>query len=176
MRQKGCAFPCLYPVLFLLMILSFTEPAWATHDTQHRFTVFGQVRDEDGQPVQNARVIVTDNRLEEEGGTTFTDPNGNYSQLLHLHNDNLNDEIVIRVGDKEKKIRAVFNVEDRTTERKSRVDFGPTDNEVQATKRLRYMGYGAAAILVIVGMISLRLITSKRAKRAGQKAEPVKKP
>jgi len=173
--RKGSAFPGLFPVL-LFLILGFMvwgRPAGATHDTQHRFTVFGQIRDEGGKPMQNVRVIVTDNRLEEEGGTTFTDPNGFYSQLLHLHNDNLGDEIVIKAEDREKRINAVFNVQDRQTERKARVDFGPTEQEVQVAQRWRYAGYVAAALLVIGGLMSLRLIMTK--KTVQQKAEPEKK-
>jgi hypothetical protein len=148
--------------LFLILILSDAESARATHDTQHRFTVYGQVRDEDGNPLQNTRVIVTDNRLEEEGGTTFTDPSGNYSQLLHLHNDNLGDEVVIRAGNREVRIKAVFNVEDRTTERKTRVDIGPSPQEVQKAKLWRYAGYGAAALFVIGGLMSLRLVLTRK--------------
>jgi hypothetical protein len=161
--QKGYAFPSLFLALIWVLFLIFAEPVRATHDAQHRFTVFGQVRDSEGRPVQDARVIVIDPRLEEEGGTTFTDPNGNYSQLLHLHNDNLGDEIVVRVGDMEKKINASFNVMDRTTERKARVDFGPTEQEVQAAKRFRFIGYGVAALLIVIGLIFLRFIWKKPA-------------
>ena len=171
MSRKGCAFPGPFLVL-LVLILGFMvgdRPAAATHDTQHRFTVFGQVRDEAGKPMQNVRVIVTDNRLEEEGGTTFTDQNGNYSQLLHMHNDNLGDEIVIKAEDREKRINAVFNVQDRQTERKARVDFGPTEQEVQVAQRWRYAGYIAAALLVIGGLMSLRLIMTRKTEQ--QKAE-----
>lgn len=175
MSRKGCAFPGLFPVLLVLTLvfIVWDRPAGATHDTQHRFTVFGQVRDEKGKPMQNVRVIVTDNRLEEEGGTTFTDPNGFYSQLLHLHNDNLGDEIVIKAEDREKKINAVFNVQDRQTERKTRVDFGPTEQEIQTAQRWRYAGYGTAALLVIGGLMTLRLVMTR--KPVQQKTEPEKK-
>ena len=172
MSQKGCTFLSLFLGLFFALILDFTvwdHPVWATHDTQHRYTVFGHVRDEQGKPLQNVRVIVIDNRLEEEGGTVFTDGNGYYEQLLHLHNDNFGDEIVIKAGDQEKKINAAFNVQDRNTERKALVDFGPTEIQVRTAQRWRYFGYGAAAVLIIGALISWRFISKKA---VGQKAEP----
>jgi hypothetical protein len=164
----------LFLGLFFALILDFTVwdyPVWATHDIQHRYTVFGYVRDEQGKPLQNIRVIVTDMRLEEEGGTAFTDENGYYEQLLHLHNDNLGDEIVIKAGDQEKKINATFDVQNRQTERRAQADFGPTPQQVQTAQRLRYFAYGAAVVLVLGGLISLRFIGKKAGR---QKEEPEK--
>ncbi len=171
MIQKGCTFVGLFLGLFLALILDFTawdHPAWATHDTQHRYTVFGYVRDEQGKALQDVRVIVTDTRLD-EGGTAFTDENGYYELLLHLHNDNLGDEIVIKAQDKEKRIKASFNPQDRFTERRAQVDFGPPALQSPTDHHWRYYGYGAAAVLIVGALISWRF-TRKKAKRQKERS------
>lgn len=71
--------------------------------------------------------MVTD-ALTGEGNTVFTDERGYYEVLLHLHNNNLGDEIRVTAGPVVQSIKAVFNPEDKKTERKSEVnlDFIPT--------------------------------------------------
>ena len=108
-------------VLPVLMLLA--SPAFATHETDHRFTVYGTVRDDRGNPVADARVIVVDPRLD-EGMTAFTDRNGDFEALLHLHNADLGDEIIVTALDQKKTIRAEFDPNDKVTVRKARVDFG----------------------------------------------------
>lgn len=171
MSRKVHAFIGLFLGLFLASILDFTawdHPVWATHDTQHRYTVSGYVRDDRGKALQDVRVIVTDTRLD-EGGTVFTDENGYYELLLHLHNDNLGDEIVIKARDQEKRIKANFNSQDRFTERRAEVDFGPSTLQSSTDQRWRYYGYGAAAVLVVGALISWRF-TRKKAKRVKERS------
>ena len=96
------------------------EVVLATHETDHRFTVYGVVKSRTGQPRVNVRVMVTH---ADDGSTVFTDSNGYYEILLHLHNSNLGDEIRI-VSEKEvKTIKAVFDPNDKVTERKVAVNF-----------------------------------------------------
>jgi len=165
--------------LFLASILDFSgwdPPVWATHDTQHRYTVFGYIRDEQGKPLQDVRVIVADTRLD-EGGTAFTDEKGYYELLLHLHNDNLGDEIVIKARDKEKRIKANFDPQDRVTERRAEVDFGPSALQSPADQRWRYSGYGAAAVLIVGALISWRFARKKakrQKERSGKKFKQIK--
>ncbi|HEY4485621.1 MAG TPA: carboxypeptidase-like regulatory domain-containing protein, partial [Nitrospiria bacterium] len=64
-------------------------PALATHEVDHRFMVYGTVRDDQGRPVRDAKVIVVDPRLSESGMTAFTDGSGYYEAVLHLHNTDL---------------------------------------------------------------------------------------
>jgi hypothetical protein len=104
-------------------LLLFSSPAIATHEADHRFTVYGTVHDEGGKPVKDAKVIVVDPRLD-EGMTAFTDRNGDYEALLHLHNTDLGDEIIVTVLDQRKSVRAEFDPGDKVTVRKARVDFG----------------------------------------------------
>jgi len=108
-----------WPILFIIS----SSPAFATHEVDHRFTVYGTVHDDRGRPVADTKVIVVDPRLD-EGMTVFTDRNGDFEALLHLHNTDLGDEIIVTALDQRKTIRAVFNPNDKVTVRKGRIDFG----------------------------------------------------
>lgn len=111
------------PVLILLAL-----PAFATHENDHRFIVYGTVHDDRGNPVADARVIVVDPRLD-EGMTAFTDRNGDFEALLHLHNTDLGDEIIVTALDQKKTIRAEFDPNDKVTVRKARLDFGAPESD-----------------------------------------------
>ncbi|MEK6683236.1 MAG: carboxypeptidase-like regulatory domain-containing protein [Nitrospirota bacterium] len=106
------------PILILL-----ASPVFATHEIDHRFIVHGTIRDDRGNPVANAKVIVVAPRLD-EGMTAFADRNGDFEALLHLHNTDLGDEIIVTALDQKKTIRAEFDPNDKVTIRKARVDFG----------------------------------------------------
>lgn len=111
------------PWLALMVLFIFAPPVFATHEMDHRFTIYGTVHDDRGDPVADAKVIVVDPRLD-EGMTAFTDRNGDYEALLHLHNTDLGDEVVITALDQRKTVRAEFDPNDKVTARKARVDFG----------------------------------------------------
>jgi len=107
-------------------------PAWATHETDHRFTVSGYVRDKDGKPVKDARVYARDlGDQSVDPVTTYADGGGFYKVTLHLHDQNVGDAIQVSAKDERsgfdeiKKIRAEFTPGDRHTERQARVNFGP---------------------------------------------------
>ena len=108
----------------------------AMHETDHRFTVSGYVRDKDGKPTGDARVYVRDLRDQKiEGVTTYTDRTGYYKAVIHLHNDNAGDQIQVSVHNEKagledaKDIRAEFNPRDAKTERRAKVNFGPSLDE-----------------------------------------------
>jgi hypothetical protein len=105
-----------------LFIIS-SSSAFATHEVDHRFTVYGAVYDDRGRPVADTKVIVVDPRLD-EGMTVFTDRNGGFEALLHLHNADLGDEIIVTALEQRKTIRAAFDPNDKVTVRKGRIDFG----------------------------------------------------
>ncbi len=94
------------------------------HDVNHRFTVWGHVADEAGRPLSGVKVTVRNARLP-DAVTTLTRRDGSYEGVLHLHNDNLGDEVVVAAGDRIQRIRATFNPGDMHTERKTEVNFGP---------------------------------------------------
>jgi len=97
--------------------------AQAMHEVDHRLTVYGVVRDAQGKPVADARVIVSATRMG-EGNTAFTDRQGYYESTLHIHNADLGEPIDVSTGDETTRIAAQFNPQDTTTERRMEVNFG----------------------------------------------------
>jgi hypothetical protein len=107
----------------LPLLILLASPVFATHEMDHRFIVYGTVHDDRGNPVADAKVIVVDPRLD-QGMTAFTDSNGDFEALLHLHNTDLGDEIIVTALDQKKTIRAEFDPNNMVAVRKARVDFG----------------------------------------------------
>src|SRR5438309_9647585 len=140
-------------------------PAWATHETDHRFTISGYVRDTDGKPVKDVRVQARDLRDQSvDPVNTYADGSGFYKVVLHLHNSNVGDPIQVSVKDERsgvdevKKIRAEFNPNDRRTEREARVNFGPEPERssgsglgglVGADEASSYWLYGVGGVLAL---------------------------
>lgn len=150
--------------------------ALATHETDHRFTVSGYVRDKEGKPVADVRVGVRDLRDQKvEAVSTFTDGKGFYKTLLHLHNDNVGDPIQVSVKDEKTgldetvKIRADFNPKDRHTDRQARVDLGLVPASAREGGGLGTSEsdgppawvYGIGG-LVVVGAIGVAVVWSRR--------------
>ncbi len=119
-----------------IALLLIVPPVFATHEVDHRFIVFGTVRDAQGSPIPDAKVIVVDPRLN-EGMTAFTDRRGDYEALLHLHSTDVGDEIIVTALDQRKSIRAEFDPNDVRTDRKVRVDFGPAEAAPPPQSRTR---------------------------------------
>lgn len=142
------------------VLLLLAAPVFATHEADHRFTVYGTVHDDRGDPVADAKVIVVDPRLD-EGMTAFTDRNGDFEALLHLHNTDLGDEIIVTVLDQKKTIRAEFDPNDKVTFRKARVDFG-----APGSGRSRSGWYGTrtltGAVLIVAAAVFIVLRRSRR--------------
>ena len=139
---------------------------WATHEAEHRFTVYGYVRDTKSHSIKDVKVMVVDNRIG-EGSTAFTDQKGYYEVLLHLHNTNQGDEITITTPDETKTITANFNPEDHTTERKVQVDFGAPASENPSGSPILWM-YGAGAALMIAAFFYWRVYSRKKVKVQSQ--------
>jgi len=104
-------------ILFLLWAL----PANATHKTDHRYTVWGEIKYEDGTPA--AEVVVE--LLVKDGssmGEVKTDISGRYRILLHVHNEDVYKIFDMRVNNVTRKVRLLFSPNDVQTERGQRVD------------------------------------------------------
>jgi len=139
---------------------------WATHEADHRFTVYGYVRDAQGHAIQDTKVMVVDSRIG-EGSTAFTDQNGYYEVLLHLHSTNQGDEITITTPDETKTITANFDPADTTTERKVQVDFGAPLSETSSGPAVLWM-YGAGAALIMAGFVYWAVYSRKKVKAQSQ--------
>jgi hypothetical protein len=155
-------------VFFGLVGLILPCSTWATHETDHRFTILGYVRDTDGKPVKDVRVQARDLRDQSvDPVNTYADGSGFYKVVLHLHNTNVGDPIQVSIKDERsgvdevKKIRAEFNPNDRRTEREARVNFGPelerapisgVGGLVGTAEASSYWLYGVGAILALAAI------------------------
>jgi len=148
----------------------------ATHETDHRFTISGYVRDKEGRPVGDARVHVRDLRDQRvEPVSTYTDGGGYYKVVVHLHNDNAGDPIQVTVKDEKAgldeaiKFRAEFDPQNRQAERQARVDIGKTTEKALdggfvgaiGAEGPPYWLYGAGGLLVS-GAIGVAVAWSRR--------------
>lgn len=103
------------------LILLWGAPANATHKTDHRFTVWGEIKYEDGEPAANINVQL----MVKDGapmGEVSTDGQGRYRILLHVHNEDVYKVFDMRVNNVTRKVRLLFSPNDRQTERGQRVD------------------------------------------------------
>ena len=148
--------------------------AWAMHEVDHRFTIHGQVLDDQGQPVPDVRVTMSAKRLD-VGSTAFTDRQGRYEATLHLHNTDLGEPITVTARGESKDITAEFNSQDVTTERRMEVNFGtavkPQAQALEAEDDRR-LWYGAA-VLLAVGVVGVVLY--RRRRDAGGRGKKSKK-
>lgn len=103
------------------LILLGAAPANATHKTDHRYTVWGEIKYEDDTPAADITV-----KLLVKGGAPMgevnTDKQGRYRILLHVHNEDVYKVFDMRVNNVVRKVRILFNPNDRQTERGQRVD------------------------------------------------------
>ncbi len=139
------------------------------HEADHRFAVEGYVCGPDGQPVSQVQVIVKDTRAS-VGASAYTDSTGYYKTVLHLHDENRGDPIVVSVGEDQQRITAEFDPKDKESERRSTVIFGSGCDAAaaQASAWLYYgVGAGVVAILALIGarVASRRKPASRRGKK-----------
>ena len=107
----------------MAVVMMAVLPALAMHEADHRFAVEGYVCGPDGQPVEDLKVVVKDTRVS-LAKTAYTDSDGYYRTVLHFHNDNLGDPLVIFAGEREQKAKVEFDPEDTESERSIKVNFG----------------------------------------------------
>lgn len=121
-------------VVVLGIVLSGAS-VWATHETNHRFVIFGSVRDGSsfpGKPLpdREIRFLVAKNGqpwevVDAKGNprpSVKTDREGYYSAILHVHDEDLGAVVKIEVDGTEKELVLTFDPRDQHTERRARVD------------------------------------------------------
>jgi Carboxypeptidase regulatory-like domain len=96
-------------------------PASATHLPDHRYVVLGFVTDAGGQPVANARVVVTRLKTGLEYPTK-TERDGFYLIVLHLHDEDEGERLGLALPGVKGEVRARFDPRDKKVERGTRVD------------------------------------------------------
>ena len=140
----------------------------AMHKVDHRFTVEGYVCEADGRPVPDTVVVVKDVRAA-TGASALTDESGYYKAVLHLHNENKGDPIVVTMGDEERRVTARFDEGDFQTERTIQVNFG-SGCELSGDGTPRWVYYGAGIGIVAVSVFAgARLLRRRKQSRKGRK-------
>ena len=105
----------------LALALLIAPSANASHKTDHRFTVWGEIKYEDDTPATELVVQL----LVKDGapmGEVKTDIRGRYRIVLHVHSEDVYKVFDMRVNDVTRKVRLLFNPGDRQTERGQRID------------------------------------------------------
>jgi hypothetical protein len=153
------------PVLVLAIV---GTAAWwspssglAMHAADHRFNVEGYVCGPDGKPVAGVLITAKDTRVDVRA-TTVTDSQGYFKAVLHLHNDNRGDPIVVIANDQEKKTTAEFDPNDTEADRGATFVFGSgCDKSGGGTPTWVY--YTAGIGLAMAGAVAgARLIKAAR--------------
>ncbi len=105
----------------IALALLTAPTANAAHKTDHRYTVWGEIKFEDDTPAAEVAV-----QLMVKGGKLLgeveTDDRGRYRLVLHVHSEDLYKVFDMRVNDVTRKVRILFDPDDRQTERGQRVD------------------------------------------------------
>jgi hypothetical protein len=140
--------------------------AQAMHEVNHRLTIYGVVKDVQGKPVADDRVIISATRLG-EGATAFTDRQGYYEATLHIHDADLGEPIDVSTGDETQRIAAQFNPQDTTTERRMEVNFGAAASPTPSTSdggggKAMWLGAGA----IIASAVAVSIAVYARRQRA----------
>ena len=121
MRAARALVRRIVPTLALLLVFAGARTGDATHLPDHRFLVLGFVTDGDGRPVAGARVVVTRLKTGLEYPTT-TERDGFYLVVLHLHDENLGEQLGLDAKGAKGEVRARFDPHDKKVERGTRVD------------------------------------------------------
>lgn len=143
-----------------------TGVAEAMHEVDHRFTVEGHVCGVDGRPVPETKVMVKDTRVS-IGTAVFTDSHGYYKAVLHLHNDNRGDPILVAAMEQEQTVKAQFEPADVKSERQVTVNIG-SGCAAQQEESSRWVYYGAGiglagvAVAAGIGFVKNRQRAQKR--------------
>jgi hypothetical protein len=98
------------------------RPAEATHAADHRYVVLGYVQDTAGRPIADREVTV---RRETTGLVyrTWTGSDGLFVLVVHVHDDDLLDRLLVRTTGAALPIEARFNPLEARVERGTRIDF-----------------------------------------------------
>lgn len=145
----------------------------AMHAADHRFNVEGYVCGPDGKPMADVTVTAKDTRADVRA-SGVTDSSGYYKAVLHLHNDNRGDPIVVFANDQEKKTTAVFDANDTETDRGATINFGSgCEKSDQGTRPWVYytIGIGLAMAVVLAGARFMKAKRKSQQKKRGKRKQ-----
>lgn len=128
----------------VLLFLSITPAiSFATHETDHRFTLTGHIYGESGL-LSGTDVIITD-QTGRVYGTGTTNGSGFYKILLHLHDSDYGLQLILKSGGLQKEFRVEFDQRDKRKERSVVVNIGSIPVRT-GTQKSSLIYYGAIAI------------------------------
>jgi hypothetical protein len=135
---------------------------YALHEVDHRFTVRGQVCGDDGYGIGGSVVSVKDSRAD-VSGSGKTDSNGFYEIVLHLHNENQGDPLVVRSGGYEEEGRVELDPNDPKTERIVTINLGQPCRALPFWSQAGFLA-GFFAIAGIIIFLVIRQVGKKKRK------------
>jgi hypothetical protein len=141
------------------------------HAADHRFNVEGYVCGPDGKPMADVLITAKDTRVDVRA-TTVTDSQGYFKAVLHLHNDNRGDPIVVTANDQEKKTTAEFDPKDTEADRGATFVFGSgCEKSGQGTPSWVYytVGIGLAMAGAVAGARLIKASRKPPQKRKGRR-------
>ncbi len=154
-------------VAFLLL-----QTVSATHEEDHSFTVSGTVISTNGYPVADVLVEAVDITYENDSYTSGkTDRAGKFSLVMHIHDDQFGDTILIRAANITKDIIADFTLGDDETHRGVEgiefivspdvgIEVVESPNEEPKSIPIQYIAMIVGVILVIL-LVAQQLLNRK---------------
>lgn len=133
---------CGIYITILLFLVITPAISFATHETDHRFTLTGHIYSE-SKPLSGNKVIIMDGKSKVIG-TGTTNKSGFYKIMLHLHNSDYGLQLILKSGDLQKEFRVEFDQNDKRAERSAVVNIGSIPERTDK----RFMYYGVIALAV----------------------------
>lgn len=138
----------------------------ALHEVDHRFTVEGRICGEDGEGIGAVLVSVKDTRAD-VSGKGKTDNDGFFRIVLHLHNENQGDPLVVQSGELEAIGRVELNPDDPKTERIVTINLGQSCRALPVWRQTWVLA-GLGALLVIILMWIIPRLGGKNVKNSAK--------
>lgn len=138
---------------------------YALHEADHRFTVKGRICGDDGEGI-GAVVVSVKNTRAGISGNGKTDSDGFYEVVLHLHNENQGDPLVVRSSEFESTGRVELDPNDSTTERIVTIDLGQPCRPLPFWRQAWILA-GLGSLFGIITIMAIRQIGGKKEKRPG---------
>ena len=162
-------------VVLSLCTLFPVSVLYALHEVDHRFTVEGRICGNGGDGIEAAVVSVKNTRADISGnGKSGSD--GFYKVVLHLHNENQGDPLVIESGVFESTGRVELDPNDPKTERIVTVNLGHPCRALPFWRQTWVLA-GAAALFGMGMILAFRQMGGMKGKgfHGSQKRKSLKK-
>lgn len=149
-------------VVLSLCTLFPVSVLYALHEVDHRFTVEGRICGNDGDGIEAAVVSVKNTRADISGNGK-ADSDGFYKVVLHLHNENQGDPLVIQSGEFESTGRVELDPNDPKTERIVTVNLGHPCRALPFWRQTWVLS-SVAALFGIAMILAIRQMGGKKGK------------